>query len=375
MSRVYLAPMEGVVDVHVRDLWTRAGGYDLCFTEFIRVTNQRIPDHVFFRECPELEIAHARGERARTAAGTPVIVQLLGGDADWVAENAVRAVELGSPGLDLNFGCPAPTVNRHDGGATLLQKPERLFEMIRKVRAAVPREWPVSAKIRLGFMDTNLCLENARAVAEAGASHLTVHCRTKKQMYQPPVDWTWLPRIREVAKLPLIVNGDIWTAEDARACFAISGCADMMIGRGALTDPFLARKIKGEIFAPADEWPQRRELLCTMFEACLTDPRAAKPGSFAVARTKQMLRAFAKDSIPSREMFDRVKVLKTPDEVRAELFSSPLEPSPQDRVNHGHDVHSGSHPDFSAVRFGGHPGHGDAFDGSRIPAGATAGPR
>ncbi|MBX3019582.1 MAG: tRNA-dihydrouridine synthase family protein [Bdellovibrionaceae bacterium] len=321
-ERVYLAPMEGVVDATVRDLWTRVGGYDQVFTEFIRVTNQKIPDHVFFRECPELEVAFTRGHTTRTPNGTKLIVQLLGGDANWVAENAVRAVELGSPGIDLNFGCPAPTVNRHDGGAALLQKPERLFEMVSKVRAALPADLPVTAKMRLGFMDPSLCLENARAVSEGGAEALTVHCRTKKQMYQPPVDWTWLPRIREVVNLNLIVNGDIWTADDARACRAISGCADMMIGRSALTDPWLALKIKGLDAGVADEWPRRRALLLALLMASEQTPLVKNPQAFAVARVKQMLRSMAKDCAGAAAAFDQVKIVKTPTEVR-ELFSIP----------------------------------------------------
>lgn len=315
---IALAPMEGVVDAVVRDLWTRVGGYDLCFTEFIRVTNQLIPDHVFFRECPELEVAFTRGQKSQTPSGTPVIVQLLGGDADWVVPNAVRAIELGSPGIDLNFGCPAPTVNRHDGGASLLQAPERLYNMISKVRAAVPSQFPVSAKMRLGFMDPALCLDNARAVDAAGASHLTVHCRTKKQMYQPPVDWTWMPRIREVAKLPLVVNGDIWNADDARLCQQISGCEDMMIGRGALGDPWLALKIKGlDIAQP--EWPRLRHLIELFQNECDRIGRTDRPGAFTSARVKQMLRYFARDQVDAKNAFEHIKVLKDANHIRAAL--------------------------------------------------------
>lgn len=318
---IALAPMEGVVDAVVRDLWTRVGGYDYCFTEFIRVTNQLIPDHVFFRECPELEIAFTHKKKSQTPSGTPVIVQLLGGDADWVVPNAIRAVELGSPGIDLNFGCPAPTVNRHDGGASLLQCPERLFTMISKVRAAIPTELPVSAKMRLGFMDPTLCLDNARAVASAGASHLTVHCRTKKQMYQPPVDWTWMPRIREVVDIPLVVNGDIWSAQDANQCRQISGCTDMMIGRGALGDPWLALKIKGQDQAQP-EWPRLLRLLQTFQTECDRIGRTDRPGAFTSARVKQMLRYFARDQVDAKAAFERIKVLKDAHEIRKALAAS-----------------------------------------------------
>lgn len=336
-GRVYLAPMEGVVDATVRDLWTRVGGYDQVFTEFIRVTNQRIPDHVFFRECPELQLAFERGQKTCTPNGTPLVVQLLGGDANWVTENAVRAIELGSPGIDLNFGCPAPTVNRHDGGAALLQKPERLYEMVSKVRAAVPRELPVTAKMRLGFMDASLCLENARAVSDGGAETLTVHCRTKKQMYQPPVDWSWLPRIRDVVNLNLIVNGDIWTASDAEKCRQISGCQDMMIGRSALSDPWLALKIKGLDTAVVDEWPRQKTLLLELLSASEKTPFVKNPPSFAVARVKQMLRSMALQSPGASAAFNQIKIMKTPVEVR-EILDEPRVPrlAPDTTKDHIH---------------------------------------
>ncbi|MGZ3722706.1 MAG: tRNA-dihydrouridine synthase, partial [Bdellovibrionales bacterium] len=106
--------MEGVLDWTLRELLSSIGGVDRMVTEFVRVTDLLLPEHVFYRYCPELK------QGGRTLAGTPVLVQLLGGQTGPLAENAARAVELGAPGIDLNFGCPAKTVNRHDGGATLL---------------------------------------------------------------------------------------------------------------------------------------------------------------------------------------------------------------------------------------------------------------
>ena len=115
--KIYLAPMEGVVDPVIRALYSKIGGYDQFVTEFVRVTDKLLPDKVFFRYAPELKTS------GRTAEGVPVYVQILGGKAEWMAENAAAVARLGAPGLDINFGCPAKTVNRHDGGASLLQKP------------------------------------------------------------------------------------------------------------------------------------------------------------------------------------------------------------------------------------------------------------
>ena len=104
--RLMLAPMEGVIDHTMRELLTSLGSVDRCVTEFVRVSDRLLPPRVFRRLCPELD----RG--GVTAAGVPVYVQLLGGQPGVVADNAARAAELGAPGIDLNFGCPAKTVNR-----------------------------------------------------------------------------------------------------------------------------------------------------------------------------------------------------------------------------------------------------------------------
>lgn len=131
-----LAPMEGVADYWLRQILTQVGGYDWCVTEFVRVSGRLLPPSVFYRWCPELK------QDAKTLSGTPVHVQLLGSDPACMAENAARAVELGAPAIDLNFGCPAKTVNRHSGGAVILDTPELLYRITHAVRQAVPAHYP-----------------------------------------------------------------------------------------------------------------------------------------------------------------------------------------------------------------------------------------
>lgn len=143
--RVLLAPMEGVLDSLVRELLTEVNDYDLCITEFVRVVDQLLPVKVFHRICPELQNA------SRTPSGTLVRVQLLGQFPQWLAENAARAVELGSWGVDLNCGCPSKTVNGSGGGATLLKEPELIYQGAKAMREAVPAHLPVSVKVRLGW--------------------------------------------------------------------------------------------------------------------------------------------------------------------------------------------------------------------------------
>ena len=251
--RIVLAPMEGVVDHLMREMLTEIGGFDLCITEFVRVVDQLLPRRVFTRLCPELL------QDGKTLAGTPVRVQLLGQEPEWLAENAARAVELGSPGIDLNFGCPAKTVNKSKGGAVLLRETEQLYRIVSAVRAAVPSQFPVTAKMRLGYDDTDLALDNARALAEAGASELTVHARTKADGYRPPAYWPWIAKIRQVVAINVVANGEIWQPEHAVLCREQSTSPDIMIGRGALAQPNLAMRIKhGGAALP---WPEVLALL------------------------------------------------------------------------------------------------------------------
>ncbi len=230
--------MEGLLDHSLRDALTRVGGVDRCVSEFIRVTGTLLPCRAFERVVPELR------NGSRTAAGVPVRAQLLGSDANCLAENAARLAEMGSAGIDLNFGCPAKTVNLHRGGAVLLDEPETVAHIVAAVRRAVPAHVPVSAKMRLGFNDDSRAEECALAIEGAGATELVVHARTKAHGYRPPAYWDRIADLRALVKLPLIANGEIWTLADALRCREVTGCKDLMIGRGMVSDPGLGLAIQ-----------------------------------------------------------------------------------------------------------------------------------
>lgn len=312
--KLHLAPMEGVVDFVLRDFLTQIGGIDHCVTEFIRISDRPLPDFVIQRYAPELKMG------SRTRSGTPLFVQFLGGQSGPIAETAVIAANLGALGIDLNFGCPAKTVNRHDGGASLLKCPDRMFDIISTVRKAVPAEIPVTAKIRLGFEDPSVCIENAKAVEEAGAKWLTIHCRTKTDGYKPPAYWEWIPKIKEHISIPIIANGEIWNVDDFKRCRQVTDCDQFMIGRGAIAEPFIFKRIKefvaNEESANDPTWPEIRKLLPTFFQSCVED----KSGHFAQARTKQWLRQLALKHGPANEIFQELKVFTDPT-----LFQNRLE--------------------------------------------------
>lgn len=299
-GRLLLAPMEGLADALLRAALTSVGGIDGCVTEFVRITDTLLPRAVWLRRVPEL--AHG----GRTPAGVPVVVQLLGSDPQCLADNAARVAALGAPGVDLNFGCPAPTVNRHRGGAALLDEPELLARIVAACRAALPAAIPVTAKMRLGIRDASRALDCARALADGGAAELTVHARTKLDGYKPPAHWDWIARIREAVAVNVIANGEVWSPADAERCLAVSGCRDLMLGRGLVTRPGLAHGIRsqraGHEALPLP-WPRLLPLLDTFYAGV----RAQLPPRHAPGRLKQWL-SYLRNAYPEAQaLFARVR--------------------------------------------------------------------
>ena len=294
--QIALAPMEGLVDDILRELLTGVGGVDWCVTEFIRVSDRLLPPAHFHKLAPEL--AHG----ARTAAGTPLRVQLLGSDPACLADNAALACELGAPVIDLNFGCPAKTVNKSRGGAVLLKEPELLHRIACEVRRAVPAAIPVTAKMRLGFDSPHGALDCARALVEGGAAQLVVHARTKLDGYKPPAHWEWVARVQEAVAVPVFANGDVWSLEDWRRCREVSGVAHVMLGRGLVSRPDLARQIAAaQAGQPVVEmsWLELQPLLADFW---LRARRKLAP-RYAPGRLKQWLAMLTRSYPQAGELF------------------------------------------------------------------------
>ena len=246
-----LAPMDGVTDAPMRAVMGESGAFRFAVSEFLRVSQNVIPPKLYLREVPEL------CQGGVTPSGLPVQVQLLGGDPGRMAESAAVAVAIGAAAIDINFGCPAPTVNRHDGGAALLRHPARIRAIVAAVRAAVPAGIPVSAKLRLGWDTRDAIDENAQMAAEGGAAWITIHGRTRVQNYAPPAYWEPIGKVRATLSIPVVANGDIMTLEGFRRCREITGCEHFMLGRAALGNPLLAAQIARELgIATADAAPE-----------------------------------------------------------------------------------------------------------------------
>lgn len=262
LPALVLAPMEGITDAPMRRLQGETGVFTYAVSEFIRVSSDVVPTKVFQKHVPELV----------EPSSVRVQVQILGGDPERLAESAVNACLAGAPAIDINFGCPAKTVNRHDGGASLLRHPDRIRDIVAAVRSAVPREIPVSAKLRLGWESIESVHENAAMAAEGGADWLTIHARTRMQGYSPPVFWPEIGRVRRDLGLPVIANGDIWTFEDFLRCRDETGCDHFMIGRGALANPALPYEIATELGLPGArqasvDWHGLFFRLCELMQA------------------------------------------------------------------------------------------------------------
>jgi tRNA-dihydrouridine synthase C len=318
---VVLAPMEGVTDAAMRALLSEIGGFTFCVAEFLRVSQAVPGKRVFEKHVPEL------AREGKTATGLRVQVQLLGGNPDLLAQAALVSIRAGARAVDLNFGCPARTVNRHDGGATLLQYPERIRAIVAAVRAAVPADLPVSAKLRLGWDDIRAIHVNAERAAEGGADWITVHARTKCQGYRPPAYWKPLREVRARLRIPVVANGEIWTVDDLRRCRDETGCQHFMLGRGALADPTLGREAARELGIPGfgllphfGRTPgECLPLISRYVELC---GASGLPPAYIVARVKQWLRMSNHDG--RLEWFDTVKGCQSPGELLHYLGRQPF---------------------------------------------------
>ncbi|HHF4335667.1 tRNA dihydrouridine(16) synthase DusC [Haemophilus influenzae] len=306
--RVILAPMQGVLDPFVRQLLTEVNDYDLCITEFVRVVDQLLPEKVFYRLCPELK------NQGFTSSGTPVRVQLLGQHPEYLAENAIRAIELGSHGIDLNCGCPSKTVNGSNGGAALLKQPGLIYRATQALRQAVPSEFPVSVKVRLGWDNISQAFEIADAVEQGGATEITVHGRTKSDGYRADrINWKKIGKVRERLSIPVIANGEIWHWQDGQDCLSQTGCQDLMVGRGALNIPNLSHVLKSN----AEKMPWRE--IQKILQKYAKVENEYDSGFYHVARIKQWLRYLNKEYDEANKVFDKIKTCQTAEDLKLRL--------------------------------------------------------
>lgn len=234
-----LAPMEGITDRPFRRLIRNLGGCGLTVTEFVS------------SEGLSRQVARIWKMAEIDADEHPVAIQIYGRDPERMAEAARYCVDLGADIVDLNLGCPSKSVTSGSSGSALMKEPALAGRIFEAVKAAV--EIPMTVKMRLGWSrDAMNAPEIARMAQEAGAALVTVHGRTRMDGYRGQADWAALQAVKAAIDIPLLVNGDILTWQDARRALAASGADGVMVGRGLMRDPWLLRRC-AEALAGSDD--------------------------------------------------------------------------------------------------------------------------
>lgn len=253
-----LAPMEGVTDLTFRRLIRKIGGTGLTVTEFIASEGLR-------RGADKME------EMARIDEDEhPVAIQIFGRNPTSMAEAAKIVQDLGADICDLNFGCPSKKVCAHSGGSALLKDPELAEQIVRAVRAAITI--PLTVKMRSGFDATQRnCPDIAWMCQEEGAEAITIHWRTRADLYSGTRAVDKIAETKQRLSIPVIGNGDILDFESAMAMFRDTGVDGVMIGRGAIKNPWVFQQVRAQMLGqpmPEITPEEKRRVLVEYYESC-----------------------------------------------------------------------------------------------------------
>lgn len=229
--KLYLAPMEGLGNFSFRNAISLIGGFDEATREFISVPKE----------------AHVKSLAKKfdfsDTFPIPQAAQVMGSDPSTLAAMTEALIEKGAKRVELNVGCPSNTVTGNGAGSSLLKDPENLHKILKAMTAV--STVPLTAKLRSGFSDTSLFKENLLAAESAGITHLTLHPRTKLEGYKGFANIELIKEAKELLSIPVIGNGDIKTREDALHMLNYTGCDGLMVGRGAVINPWIFHEIKG----------------------------------------------------------------------------------------------------------------------------------
>jgi tRNA-dihydrouridine synthase B len=275
-----LSPMAGVTDISFRRLLKQRGGIGLTVSEFISVEG-------LTRNNPKSKRQMRFYENER-----PFAVQIFGGQPERMRLAAEMAEEVGADILDVNCGCPAPKVVKHGGGSGLLKDHSRLETILTEIKKAITI--PMTIKIRAGFYDHAInAIDTAKLAEACGAEHIALHGRTKEQGYRGLANWDLVREIKKTVSVPVSGSGDVTTIEQALARFRETGCDGVLIGRGAMANPWIFRQVEDtmhgrEPFQPTLD--DKRALLLEYFDMLQED----MPKIAAIGRMKQLAGQFTR---------------------------------------------------------------------------------
>jgi len=301
-----LAPMEDVTDPVFRAV-CRARGADLCVTEFVNAEGLVAGG------------AEAAQKVDLAAGDTPTAIQIYGADPTRLADAAEIAERAGPAFVDLNCGCWVPKIARTGAGAGWLEEPDAMVAMARLVVSRVSLPVTVKTRIGLGTEEKMPIVELARRLEDAGVRAITIHCRTAKKGHDGKADWSWARRARAAVQIPVIVNGDVRSDDDAERALRETGCAGVMIGRRAIEHPWVFREVRqrleGRGSAPRPTHVER-VALATEHLLALRDDR----GERAAVRAMRRLYPGYLEGVPdATTVLRRLPTLSSIEEVRSVL--------------------------------------------------------
>ncbi len=295
---VFLAPLEDVSDSVFRAL-CRARGADVCFTEFVNVEG-------LLRGC-----RNAKRKSTLAPGDSPTAIQIYGSDPERLAEAARVAEAADATFLDINCGCWVPKIAARGAGAGWLREPAAMVAMATMVVRAV--SLPVTVKTRIGWGPESgmPIVDLARRLEDAGVRAITIHCRTAQMGHRGAADWDWAAKAREVVRIPVIVNGDVSSAEDAARAIAQTGCAGVMVGRRAIEHPWIFREARalldGGVSLPEPTLEERLDT-CREHLTAAASKRGEKRG---VQATRRYLTGYIRGVRGAAELRRRLVVTDT----------------------------------------------------------------